>query len=430
MERRQQAVMRGISTQHPIFVDHANGCAVTDVDGNTFLDFAGGIGVMNVGHTHPAVTDAIATQSQRCTHACFQVSGYQEYVAVAEALCRLTPGAFEKRALLLSTGAEAVENAVKIARGATGRGGVLCFEHAFHGRTLLAVTMTGKAAPYRAGFGPYAPEVYRLPFPYAYRGVGQDLCEPGGFERALKTIVRPDDLAALIFEPVLGEGGFLPAPPAFAREARAFCDRHGIVLIADEVQCGMGRTGAMFAMEDLDVEPDLTTVAKSLAGGLPLSAVVGKATILDRIEPGGVGGTFGGNPVACAAALAALDVLEHLVSSGQVAELGMHARAHLDQWQRRLPIVGDVRGRGAMLAVELVRDRDTKRPADTETASVIARARERGVLLLAAGTFGNVIRFLFPLTATTAQLDEGFAVVGEVLAEVSDGQPAGPMVGG
>src|SRR5262245_37330187 len=259
LEPRTRAVTSGLSTLHPIFNDRASGATVTDVDGNVFLDFTGGIGVMNAGHTHPDIVAAIVEQAARLTHSGFQVAGYEEYIAVADTLGRLTPGSFEKRALLVSTGAEAIEMPVKIARAATGRAGILCFEHSFHGRTLLALTMTGKAAPYKAGFGPYAPEVYRLPFADPYRGEGLALCESGGFEHALKTVVRPEDLAALVFEPVLGEGGFLAAPPEFVREARAFCDRHGIVLVADEIQCGMARTGTMFASEQYGLEPDLVT---------------------------------------------------------------------------------------------------------------------------------------------------------------------------
>jgi 4-aminobutyrate aminotransferase/(S)-3-amino-2-methylpropionate transaminase len=419
LERRTRAVTSGVSTLHPIFVDQASGATVTDVDGNVFLDFTGGIGVMNVGHTHPDIVAAIARQAARLTHSCFQIAGYEDYIAVAETLCRLTPGAFEKRALLLSTGAEALENAVKIARAATGRAGVLCFEHSFHGRTLLALTMTGKAAPYKVGFGPYAPEVYRLPFPDPYRNESLALCASGGFEHALKTVVRPEDLAALVFEPVLGEGGFLAAPPEFVREARAFCDRYGIVLVADEVQCGMARTGTMFASEQLGLESDLMTVAKSVAGGLPLAAVIGRAGIMNAVPPGGVGGTFGGNPIACAAALASLAVLERAVSAGRPAAIGVRTRARLEAWPRELPLVGCIRGLGAMLAVELVRDATTKTPADTETKAAINRSRERGVLLVPAGTFGNVLRFLFPLSIADDELDEGLDVVEEALRAVS-----------
>jgi 4-aminobutyrate aminotransferase/(S)-3-amino-2-methylpropionate transaminase len=407
MARRKAAVLGGVATLHPIFVERASGVTITDVDGNTFLDFTAGIGVMNAGHADPSVTAAITEQAQRFTHTCFQVMGYEPYVAVAERLARITPGRYEKRALLLSTGAEAIENAVKIARGYTKRGAVLCFEHGFHGRTLLGLTLTGKAAPYKSGFGPFAPEVYRLPFPYAYRGQGVH----GSIEDALRTLVRPEDLAAILIEPVLGEGGFVVAPPAFLEELRALATKHGIVLIADEVQTGFGRTGTMFACERLGLDPDLVTLAKSVGAGMPLAAVVGRAPIMDSIQPGGVGGTFGGNPVACAAALAAIDVIERLVTSGDTERLGAHVRSRLDRLAATRPIVGDVRGLGVMQALELVRDAATREPAAAETAAIVTEARSRGLLLFPAGTYGNVIRFLMPLVMTTAQVDEGLDVL-------------------
>jgi 4-aminobutyrate aminotransferase/(S)-3-amino-2-methylpropionate transaminase len=328
------------------------------------------------------------------------------------------PGTFDKRALLLTTGAEAVENAVKIARGYTGRGAVLCFEHAFHGRTLLALTLTGKALPYKAGFGPYAPDIHRLPFPYDYRAQGPRL----PLENALQTLVRPQDLAAVILEPVLGEGGFVVPPPAFVAELRAFCDRFGVVLIADEVQTGFGRTGTMFASERLDLRPDLMTCAKSIAGGLPLAAVVGRATIMDAIPPGGVGGTFGGNPVACAAALQAIALLEALIASGRPEAMGRLISERMNAVAREVDLIGDVRGLGAMQAIELVRDRATREPAVADTQRIIGEARARGVLLLSAGTYGNVVRFLAPLTAPDDLLDEGLAVIEAALRA-----PAAPV---
>jgi 4-aminobutyrate aminotransferase/(S)-3-amino-2-methylpropionate transaminase len=332
-------------------------------------------------------------------------------VAVCEALCRIAPMPGDKRALLLSTGAEAIENAVKIARRHTGRAAVLCFAHAFHGRTLLGLSLTGKVMPYKAGFGPFLPEVYRLPYPYPYRAQGpsQPLAEQ------LLTLVPPSELAAVIIEPVLGEGGFIVPPPAFLSELRALCDAHGIVLIADEVQSGFGRTGSMFACESLGLAPDLLAVAKSIAGGLPLSGVVGRAAIMDSVPKGGLGGTYAGNPVACAAALQAIDVLSALVATGRPAAIGQRVRQRLSALAALVPLIGEVRGLGPMLALELVRDRAKKEPAADETAAAIAAARERGVLLLSAGTYGNVIRFLFPLTIADAALDEGLTVVEEVL---------------
>ena len=415
IERRSKAVAGGVSLAHPLFVASAAGSTVTDVDGNVFIDFCGGIGCLNVGHARPEIAAAVASTSSRLTHACFQVTGYEEYVAVCEALCRLAPGDFDKKAVLLSTGAEAVENAVKIARKHTGRAGVLCFDHAFHGRTLLGMTLTGKAAPYKQGFGPFAPEVYRLPFPDPYR----DLSIVGRLEQALLPHIRPEELAAVILEPVQGEGGFVVPPTAFLTELRAFCDRHKIVLIADEVQTGVGRTGTVFASQQLDFVPDLTTVAKSIAGGLPLSAVVGRASIFDSVHVGGLGGTFAGNPVSCAAALATLSILEAEIAAGRPQALGEKLRARLLTWQKKHALVGDVRGLGAMQAMELVRDPTTKTPADTETKALITAARERGVLLLSAGTYGNVIRFLMPLTIDDATLNEGLDVVEAALATVS-----------
>ena len=412
--RQATAVTAGLSVAHPIFVAHASGATVTDVDGNTLIDFTGGIAVMNVGHARPEVVDAIAHAAQAFTHSAFQVAPYESYIAVAEKLCALAPIPGETRALLLSTGAEAVENAVKIARAATGRAGVLCFEHAFHGRTLLGMSLTGKTVPYKHGFGPFAPEVYRLPHPYPYRGISI----PAGLEAALQTIVQPSELAAVIIEPVLGEGGFITPPPEFWPELRAFCNRHGVLLILDEVQTGFGRTGTMFAAEQIGVAPDLMTVAKSMAGGMPLSGVVGRADVMNAVPKGGVGGTYGGNPVACAAALAAMRIVEReIVGTGRAAAIGRIVRDRLERLAARVPLVGEVRGLGAMLAIELVRDAHTKEPAAQETQTAIAAARDRGVLLLSAGTYGNVIRFLMPLSIDDDTLAEGLAVVEQAMGQ-------------
>jgi 4-aminobutyrate aminotransferase/(S)-3-amino-2-methylpropionate transaminase len=425
-ERRARVVAPGLATAHPIFISHAEGATMTDVDGNTYLDFAGGIGVMNVGHARAEVAKAIAEQAARLTHAAFQVAGYESYVAVCEALCRLAPGAHDKRALLLSTGAEAVENAIKVARLHTKRAAVLCFEHAFHGRTLLGMTLTGKAMPYKAGFGPFAPEVYRLPFPYAYRGFSPfgadprvDASDPASLERALKPIVAPGDLAAIIIEPVLGEGGFLPAPAPFLKGLREFCDRHGALFIADEVQTGFARTGTMFACERLGIVPDLLATAKSIAGGLPLGAVVGRADVMASVHPGGLGGTFAGNPVACAAALESISILEQLIKKGRPEAVGVRIHERMSRIARELPLIGDVRGLGAMQAIELVRDPATREPATAETSAIAAAARARGVLLLSAGTFSNVIRFLAPLSISDEHLEEGLAVVEACLREAA-----------
>lgn len=413
-ERRTRAVAAGVAATHPIFLASGQGATVTDVDGNTYLDFTGGIGVLNIGHARPEIKDAVARQAEQLTHACFQVAGYESYVAVCEKLCRITPGSGEKRALLVSTGAEAVENAVKIARRFTGRQAVLCFEHAFHGRTLLGMSLTGKTTPYKVGFGPFAPEIYRLPYPYPYRDEG--LRVP--LAQALQTIVRPTELAAVVIEPVLGEGGFVVPPREFLGELRAFCDQHGIVLVADEIQSGFGRTGALFACELFGLEPDLMTVAKSIAGGLPLAAVVGRAQVMDAVSPGGLGGTYAGNPVACAAALEAMEILVREVASGRPARIGQKLEGRLRVLSAELPLIGEVRGLGPMQAIELVRDPKTKEPASSETAAVITAARERGLLLLSAGTYGNVIRFLAPLTISDAALAEGLDVLAAALRSV------------
>jgi 4-aminobutyrate aminotransferase/(S)-3-amino-2-methylpropionate transaminase len=415
--RQARAVTAGLAVAHPVFVESASGATLTDVDGNVFIDFTGGIGVMNVGHTHPEVVNAIRIAAGALTHSAFQVAGYEAYISVAETLCRLAPIADECRALLLSTGAEAVENAVKIARAHTGRAGILAFEHAFHGRTLMGMSLTGKTRPYKAGFGPFAPEVYRLPYPYPFRGAGI----PGGsIEMALQTIVDPADLAAVIIEPVLGEGGFITPPREFWPQLREFCDRYGVVLILDEVQTGFGRTGTMFACEQLGVAPDLMTVAKSIAAGLPLSAVVGRAAVMDSVGRGGVGGTYGGNPIACHAAIAAMRILEtEVVGNGRAALLGRIVSDRLSSLAVRHHLIGEVRGLGAMQAIELVRDRMSLEPAAAETHAVIAAARDRGLLLLSAGTFGNVIRLLMPLTIADGVLDEGLAILEEAMAAVS-----------
>jgi 4-aminobutyrate aminotransferase/(S)-3-amino-2-methylpropionate transaminase len=416
-ERQSRVVTTGLATMHPIFVASGSGATLTDVDGNTFLDFAGGIGVMNAGYSHPDVVHAIVESARHLTHAAFQVAGYESYVAVAEQLCALAPIAGDCRALLLSTGAEAVENTIKIARVHTRRSAVLCFEHAFHGRTLLGMSLTGKAVPYKSGFGPFAPEIYRLPYPYAYRGIGMG---PWDFERALQTIVPPTELAAIIIEPVLGEGGFITPPAEFWPALRAFCDRHGIVLILDEVQTGFGRTGTMFAAEQLGIEPDVIAVAKSMAGGMPLSGIVGRARIMNAVPRGGVGGTYGGNPVACAAALAAMSCIQRdLVATGRSTEIGRRIRAHLTRIASQHALIGEIRGLGTMLAIELVRDRTSLEPASSETQAIVAKAREAGLLLLSAGTHGNVIRFLMPLVIADEELEEGFAILDRVLTELT-----------
>jgi 4-aminobutyrate aminotransferase/(S)-3-amino-2-methylpropionate transaminase len=424
-ERRARAVPRGVPAMTPVALAHAEGALVTDVDGNRLIDFAGGIGVLNVGHRHPAVVGAAREQLDRLTHTCFQVASYELYVEAAERLNALVPGGFPKKTMFLNSGAEAVENAVKIARYATGRQAVIAFEHAFHGRTLLALTLTSKVMPYKKGFGPFAPEVYRLPFPYCYRctaGPANGRCCLASRERLESLaagLVDADSVAAIVIELELGEGGFVPAPPEFVETLASFAKDHGILLVDDEIQTGFGRTGRMFAAEHYGLEPDLVTTAKSLAGGLPLAAITGRAEIMDRVHVGGLGGTFAGNPVALAAALAVLDVMPGERLSERAAALGRTLTERFTSMAGRVPQIGDVRGLGAMVAIELVKDRVSKAPARELAGATQAASLRRGLLLITAGTHGNVIRVLVPLTVRDAELEEGMDVLEEALAEAA-----------
>jgi 4-aminobutyrate aminotransferase / (S)-3-amino-2-methylpropionate transaminase / 5-aminovalerate transaminase len=417
LEREGRAVAHPLIVHGPVVADRARGSTITDVDGNTFVDFVGGVGVANVGHNHPRVVEAIAEQADRFLHTDFTVVPYEGYIELAERLGALVPIAGETRGAFFNSGAEAVENAVKLARLYTGRQGVVAFEGAFHGRTWMALTMTSKVDPYKRGLGPFAPEVYRAPFPNAYRGPSGEAAL-AALERLFSMHVSPEHVAAIVFEPELGEGGFHPAPPEFVTGLRRLCDEHGIVLVADEVQTGFGRTGRMFAMEHFEVEPDLVVVAKSIAGGLPLSGVVGRADIMDAAHSGAIGGTFVGNPVALAAACAVLDVFEdeRLIDRAQL--LGDAIRARMLDWQSRWPRIGDVRGLGAMLAIELVRDPSTTEPAPELVQAVIDAALHRGLLLLKAGVDGSSIRVLCPLTTSEAELDDGLRAWEEALAAV------------
>ena len=419
LERERHAVARPLIVHEPVIAERARGATITDVDGNTFVDFVGGVGVANVGHNHPRVVEAISEQLDRFLHTDFTVVPYESYVELAERLGELAPIGGEVRGAFFNAGAEAVENAVKLARLHTKRQGVIVFEGAFHGRTWMALTMTSKTNPYKKGLGPFAPEVYRTPYPNAYRGPDAATALRA-LERLFTTHVSPEHIAAIVFEPQQGEGGFLPAPAEFVEGLRRICDEHGIVLVADEVQTGFGRTGRMFAMEHVGVEPDLMTVAKSIAGGLPLSGVIGRAAIMDGPHLGAIGGTFIGNPVSLAAALAVLDVFEEegLVERAQL--LGAAVRARMLDWQARWPRIGDVRGLGAMLAIELVRDPLTKEPAPELVGRIVEEALQRGLLLLKAGVDGNCIRVLCPLTTTDAELDDGLRAWEEALAVVLD----------
>jgi 4-aminobutyrate aminotransferase/(S)-3-amino-2-methylpropionate transaminase len=419
-ELRRRYIPRGITTAHPLVADHAKGAEIWDVAGRRYIDFAGGIGVLNVGHSHPHVMEAVRAQLDKVTHTSFQVVMYESYLRLAERLCALAPGDGDKKAIFFSTGAEAVENAVKIARAHTGRPAVISFQGGFHGRTLLALSLTGSVVPYKQNFGPYATEVYQVPFPYAYRGWSTEKAL-ASLDELFESAVAPQRVAAIIIEPVLGEGGFVPAPREFLRELRAVTERHGILLIADEIQSGFGRTGKFFAIEHAGVVPDLMTVAKSLAAGFPLSGVVGRADVMDAPGPGGLGGTYGGNPVACAAGLAVLDVMRDERLPERAARIGSVVEERMRTWAAEHKIVGDVRVMGAMAGMELVRDRKTKVPADTETAQLLGLARERGLILLRAGIHHNVIRTLMPLNIPDEQLDEGLDIIGSALADVAAG---------
>jgi 4-aminobutyrate aminotransferase/(S)-3-amino-2-methylpropionate transaminase len=417
LERERASVAGPLIVHEPIVAAEARGATITDVDGNTFVDFVGGVGVMNVGHNHPRVVQAIHDQVDRFLHTDYTVVAYEGYVEVAERLGALAPISGDVRCAFFNAGTEAVENAVKLARLHTGRHGVIAFDGAFHGRTLLSLTMTSRIHPYKMGLGPFAPEVYRAPFPNAFRGPDARAAL-AALERMLATHVSASDVAAVVFEPEQGEGGFVPAPPEFVEGLRRICDEHGIVLVADEVQTGFGRTGRMFAMEHFEVEPDLMTVAKSIAGGLPLSGVVGRAAIIDGAHQGAIGGTFIGNPVALAAASAVLDVFEEEGLVARASELGETVRTRMLEWQERWPRIGDVRGLGAMLAIVLVHDAETKVPAPELAAAVIEAALQRGLLLLKAGVYGNCIRVLCPLAIEDPELDEGLAAWEDALAVV------------
>ena len=417
-ELRSTYVPRGITSAHPVTVDRAKGSELWDVSGKRYIDFAGGIGVMNVGHSHPRVMKAVQEQLERATHTSFQVVHYESYLRLAQRICEVAPIDGPKKAIFFSTGAEAIENAVKIARAATGRPAVVSFQGAFHGRTLLALSLTGSVQPYKQDFGPYAAEIYQSPFPYEYRGWSSDQAL-AALDNLFESEVAPKRVAAIVIEPVLGEGGFVPAPLEFLRKLRKVTEQHGILLIADEIQTGFGRTGKFFAIEHAGVQPDLITVAKSLAAGFPLSGVIGRAQVMDAPDPGGLGGTYAGNPVACAAGLAVMDVMRDEKLPERAARIGSVIEERMQSWAAIHRLIGDVRVMGAMAGMELVRDRDTKEAADKETARIVAVAREKGLIILRAGTHHNVIRTLMPLTIPDEQLEEGLDMLGAALQEVA-----------
>ena len=422
--RRRDAVAAGVANIHPIVTARASGAIDEDVDGNRLIDLATGIAVLNVGHTAPDVVAAIARQAELDTHTCFHVTANEPYIELAERLNALVPGTHATKTMFANSGAEAVENAVKIARYHTGRSAIVTFDHAFHGRTLLAMSLTAKVMPYKQGMGPFAPEIYRLPFAYPYRWLGDpDRVTEEALAYAIDEMhkhIGEENIAAVIMEPIQGEGGFIVPSPGFVKGIAEFCAAHAIVFIADEIQSGMGRAGRWYAVEDEDVVPDVVTTAKSIGGGMPISAVTGRSEIMDSVHVGGLGGTYGGNPVAAAASLAVLDMIVRDDLLARSRTVGATIMERFDGFAQRHEIVGDVRGRGSMCAIELVADRDTKEPLGAETMNAIARrCLEEGVLVLTAGTYGNVVRLLPPITIDDALLADGLDVLDTALEAVA-----------
>ena len=416
--RRDAAIARGIANQLPVYVARAENAELWDVEGRRYIDFASGIAVLNTGHLHPRVKEAVARQLDAFSHTCFMVTPYEVAVELAERLNALVPGPTPKKSIFVTTGAEAVENAIKIARAHTGRSGVIAFGGGFHGRTFMAMALTGKVAPYKAGFGPFPGEVYHAPFPIACHGVSVE-DSLAALEHIFKYDVEPTRVAAIIIEPVMGEGGFYIAPPGFLRALRQLCDQHDIVFIVDEIQTGFARTGRMFAIEHTGIEPDLMTMAKSLAGGFPLAAVVGKAGIMDAPGPGGLGGTYAGSPIACAAGLAVLEAIEKEKLCERAVTIGELMTGTLRAAARDVPAIGEVRGLGAMVAVELVRNRDPHAPDADLAKALVKRAAEKGLVILSCGLYGNVIRFLVPLTASDELIREGLGILIASLRELT-----------
>jgi 4-aminobutyrate aminotransferase/(S)-3-amino-2-methylpropionate transaminase len=414
LARRQAAIPRGVGFSHPIFIERGENAEIWDVEGRRFIDFAGGIAVLNTGHRHPKIIQAVKDQLDHYTHTCFQVLAYEPYVELAERINAKAPGNFPKKTLFLTTGAEAVENAVKIARAHTGRSGVIAFGGGYHGRTLLTLGLTGKVVPYKTGFGPFPAEVFHARFPNALHGVSVDDAIES-IEHIFKNDIEASRVAAMIVEPVQGEGGFNVAPPEFLQRVRALCDQHGIVMIADEVQTGAGRTGTWFAVEQSGVAPDLITMAKSMAGGFPISAVVGRAEIMDAPAPGGLGGTYAGSPLACAAALAVLEVFEEENLLQRSRDVGQRITSRLQALAKDHPCIAEVRGLGAMVAMELCKNGDPHQPDADLTKALAVEAMNRGLVILTCGTYGNVVRILVPLTASDALIDEGLNMIADAL---------------
>ena len=425
MALRKKHVPAGVSLLNPAFIAHARGAIMTDVDGRELIDFAGGIGVNNVGHCHPKVVAAVRDQAEKFIHTCFHVAPYESYIELAARLNELAPGDFEKQTMLANSGAEAVENAVKIARYATKRPAVISMENGFHGRTLMTMALTSKVKPYKFGFGPFAPETYRIPSAYCYRcpyGTSYPACQCAcaeNLEEFFTGYVAAEQTAAVIVEPIQGEGGFITPPQEYFEKLHSICRKNGILLIIDEIQSGMGRTGKLFAIDHWGIQPDLITTAKSLAGGLPLSAVTGRAEIMSAPHPGGLGGTYGGNPLACSAALAVLKIFLEDGLLEKAEQLGEKLQKRFSAMQEKYELIGEVRGKGPMLALELVRDRHTKEPAGAEAKKLTKLCYDKGLVILSCGSLGNVVRFLMPLVITDQQLERGLGILEESLHEVS-----------
>ena len=426
INQRKKVMAKGIISSVPTYIQGAKGSKIWDIEGKEYLDFSGGIAVMNVGHSHPKVISAIKKQAEKFTHTCFMVFPYESAVILADKLCSVIPGNSEKAAMFVNSGAEAVENAIKIARSYTKRQAVIAFDGAFHGRTLLTMSLTSKVKPYKLGFGPFAPEIYRMPYAYCYRcpfNLKYPRCGvycANYLEKFLMSNVDGESVAALIAEPVQGEGGFVVPPPEYFPKLKKICENNGILFIADEIQSGMGRTGELFGISHWNIEADLTTVAKSLAAGLPLSAVVGKKEIMDSVHPGGIGGTYGGNPIACASALAVFDIIETENLIDRAKELGKTLQKRFDELKEQFEIIGDARGIGAMMALELVKDRSTKAPAVEEAKSLVTYCYDMGLIILSCGIYGNVIRFLMPLNIPKDELERGLGILNDGLQYISN----------
>ncbi|MFT4415279.1 4-aminobutyrate--2-oxoglutarate transaminase [Fredinandcohnia humi] len=425
LERREQAVPRGVSFGAPVFAQSAEGALVTDVDGNTFIDFVGAIGTINVGHCHPKVKKALHEQVDQFIHTGFNIMMYEAYIELAERLAKLAPGNHEKKVLLQNSGAEAVENAVKIARKYTKRQGIVSFSKGFHGRTLLTMTMTSKVKPYKFEFGPFAPEIYKAPYPYDYRrpeGMTVEQYEAymvEEFRNFLITEVAPETIAAVVMEPIQGEGGFIVPGKQFVQRVYEACKKHGILFIADEIQTGFARTGRYFAMEHFDIIPDLITVSKSLGAGVPISGVIGRKEIMDQSEPGELGGTYSGSPLGCRAALAVLDIIEEEKLNQRAEVIGKKVMEKFEQLYKKYDCIGDYRGLGAMCAMEIVGNRATKEPSKIITNEIIKEANKRGLLLLSAGVYGNVLRLLMPIVISDEQLEEGLTILEQSIEAVA-----------